>query len=123
MRLRTFRSPLAGVVLAGALLLPAVAEAQALAATTSAGKVTLYRDAMGVPHVFADTSAAVMFGAGYALAQDRLAAMELQRRGAAGRRAENCSVELPPAGAPNCSANRRSKPTRPRGIAVCPMPS
>ena len=88
MRLRTFRSPLAGVVLAGALLLPAVAEAQALAATTSAGKVTLYRDAMGVPHVFADTSAAVMFGAGYALAQDRLAAMELQRRAAAGRRAE-----------------------------------
>jgi hypothetical protein len=43
---------------------------------------------MGVPHVFAETSAAVMFGAGYALAQDRLAAMELQRRGGAGRRAE-----------------------------------
>ena len=88
MLLRTFCSPLAGLVLAGGLLLPAVAEARAPAATSIAGKVMLYRDAMGVPHVFGDTSAAVMFGAGYALAQDRLAAMELQRRAAAGRRAE-----------------------------------
>jgi hypothetical protein len=53
-----------------------------------AGKVTLYRDAKGVPHVFAATSAEVMFGAGYAEAQDRLAGMELARRGATGRRAE-----------------------------------
>jgi penicillin amidase len=60
-----------------------------LAATAGqAEKVTLYRDAMGLPHVFGDTSAAVMFGAGYELAQDRLAAMELQRRAATGRRAE-----------------------------------
>ena len=65
-----------------ALALPGAVQAQV------AEKVTIHRDAMGVPHVFADTSAAVMFGAGYALAQDRLAAMELQRRGAAGRRAE-----------------------------------
>jgi acyl-homoserine lactone acylase PvdQ len=50
--------------------------------------VTVYRDAMGVPHVFAETSAEVMFGAGYAQAQDRLAALELARRAAAGRRAE-----------------------------------
>ena len=65
-----------------ALALPGAVQAQV------AEKVTIHRDAMGVPHVFADTSAAVMFGAGYALAQDRLAAMEVQRRGAAGRRAE-----------------------------------
>lgn len=51
-------------------------------------KVTIYRDDFGVPHVVADTSNAVMFGAGYALANDRLAAMELSRRGATGRRAE-----------------------------------
>ncbi len=65
------------------LAAPAVAASQA-----AAYKVTIYRDAKGVPHVFADNSAAVMFGAGYALAQDRLAAMELARRGAVGRRAE-----------------------------------
>lgn len=36
----------------------------------------------------ADTSVAVMYGQGYAMAQDRLAQMELTRRGAQGRRAE-----------------------------------
>ncbi|MFZ4381077.1 MAG: penicillin acylase family protein [Sandarakinorhabdus sp.] len=60
----------------------------ALCGPAAAEPVTIHRDAMGVPHVFGETSAAVMFGAGYALAQDRLAAMELQRRAAAGRRAE-----------------------------------
>lgn len=50
--------------------------------------VTIYRDGYGVPHVVADSGAAVMFGAGRALAQDRLAAMELSRRVASGRRAE-----------------------------------
>ncbi len=59
-----------------------------VSAVAHAEPVTIHRDAMGVPHVFAETSAAVMYGAGYALAQDRLAAMELQRRAAAGRRAE-----------------------------------
>jgi acyl-homoserine lactone acylase PvdQ len=58
------------------------------AARPVAQQVSIHRDGFGVPHVFADTSAAVLFGTGYALAQDRLAAMELQRRGAAGRRAE-----------------------------------
>ncbi len=57
-------------------------------AAAAPAKVTIHRDAMGVPHVFADTAPAVLYGAGYALAQDRLAAMELQRRAAAGRRAE-----------------------------------
>lgn len=54
----------------------------------SQDSVTVYRDAMGVPHVFGATSATVMFGWGYAQAQDRLAAMELARRAAVGRRAE-----------------------------------
>ena len=58
------------------------------AARPAAQQVSIHRDVFGVPHVFADTSAAVMFGTGYALAHDRLAAMEMQRRGAAGRRAE-----------------------------------
>lgn len=50
--------------------------------------VRIDRDAMGVPHVFADNSAAVLFGAGYAEAQDRLADMEMSRRRALGRTAE-----------------------------------
>ncbi len=50
--------------------------------------VRIDRDAMGVPHVFGETSAAVLFGAGYAEAQDRLAEMELSRRRALGRTAE-----------------------------------
>ena len=54
----------------------------------SHGGVTIYRDAKGVPHIVGETSAAVMFGLGFALAQDRLAQMELNRRAAQGRRAE-----------------------------------
>ena len=50
--------------------------------------VRIDRDAMGVPHVFGETSAAVLFGAGYAEAQDRLADMEMSRRRALGRTAE-----------------------------------
>lgn len=87
-----------------AMALPGAVQAQA------AEKVSIHRDAMGVPHVFADTSAAVMFGAGYALAQDRLAAMELQRRGQ-------------PAGGRRYWAHRRWRETRQRVIAACPMPN
>lgn len=54
----------------------------------SAHKVTVYRDAMGVPHLLGETSAAVMYGVGYAESQDRLADLELNRRAAQGRRAE-----------------------------------
>ena len=76
-------------LLAALFLAPAVdAERQPTNADGAEQKVTIYRDAKGVPHVFAKTSAEIMFGAGYAEAQDRLAAMELARRGATGRRAE-----------------------------------
>ena len=66
----------------------AAASSIATAQTSAHGAVTIYRDSMGVPHVFGDTSAAVLYGLGYAIAQDRLAQMELLRRGARGRRAE-----------------------------------
>jgi penicillin G amidase len=66
----------------------APALALGVAAPAHADTVTIARDGFGVPHVTGETSAAVMFGAGYAIAHDRLAAMELDRRGAAGRRAE-----------------------------------
>jgi penicillin G amidase len=54
----------------------------------SHGEVTIYRDAKGVPHVVGDDSSAVMYGVGYAQAQDRLVQMELSRRAALGRRAQ-----------------------------------
>lgn len=60
----------------------------ALAQGSAPEKVTLYRDGFGVPHVEGETSDAVMFGAGYAIAHDRLAAMELARHNTQGRRAE-----------------------------------
>ena len=65
-----------------------VVSSVALAQSTSHGEVTIYRDAMGVPHIVGATSAAVMYGLGYALAEDRLVQLELARRGASGRRAE-----------------------------------
>jgi penicillin amidase len=54
----------------------------------SHGKVTIYRDSKGVPHIFGGDSAAVMFGLGYAMVQDRLVQLELARRYTQGRRAE-----------------------------------
>ena len=80
--------------LAGAvalLLLGSRSNAEVSAASLPAqshGRVTVYRDAKGVPHVVGETSAAVLFGLGYSLAQDRLVQMELNRRAAQGRRAE-----------------------------------
>src|SRR3546814_14152101 len=64
------------------LLLAAATQANAAEA------VSIYRDDFGVPHVQAETSDAVMFGAGYAIAADRLAAMELARHNTKTRRAE-----------------------------------
>jgi acyl-homoserine lactone acylase PvdQ len=89
MRLKTLLARATGsTALVSVLFIATVGAARTPSPQAPVEKVTLYRDAMGMPHVFADTSAAVMFGAGYALAQDRLAAMELQRRAASGRRAE-----------------------------------
>jgi len=67
------------------------AAALAISAAAAAGppqSVRIDRDAMGVPHVFGETSEAVLFGAGYAEAQDRLADLEMARRRALGRTAE-----------------------------------
>ena len=50
--------------------------------------VRIVRDAYGVPSVTGTTAADVWFGAGYAVAQDRLAELELFRRQTEGRLAE-----------------------------------
>ncbi len=67
---------------------PAENQSVTVAPDHDPASVTIYRDAMGVPHVVAGTAPAVLYGVGYSLAQDRLAEMELRRRGAHGTRAE-----------------------------------
>ena len=49
---------------------------------------TIIRDDYGVPHVFADNKTGLAFGAGYAMAQDRLWQADVLRRAASGRLAE-----------------------------------
>jgi penicillin amidase len=51
-------------------------------------KVTIIRDNYGVPHVFANTKEGLGFGAGYAMAQDRLWQADLYRRQGYGSLAE-----------------------------------
>jgi acyl-homoserine lactone acylase PvdQ len=50
--------------------------------------VTITRDAYGVPDVHATDAHGLWFGAGYAIAQDRLFQLELFRRATRGRLAE-----------------------------------
>ncbi len=64
------------------------AGAQAGEAPSPSQTVRIDRDSFGVPHVFGETSEGVLYGVGYAEAQDRLADMEQSRRRALGRLAE-----------------------------------
>lgn len=52
------------------------------------GTVEILRDKAGVPHIFAGTTADLWFGAGFAMAQDRLWQMDRLRRRARGTLAE-----------------------------------
>ena len=47
-------------------------------------RVTIERDHYGVPHIFAETSKALFYGYGYAVAEDRLYQMEMVRRSVLG---------------------------------------
>jgi len=58
------------------------------------GKVTIYRDNFGVPHIYADSESALFFGWGYAIAQDRLFQLEYMRRVASGTFAEVFGPDL-----------------------------
>jgi penicillin G amidase len=51
-------------------------------------QVRIYRDAFGVPHIFAESDPALFEAYGYTVAQDRLWQLELNRRAARGRLAE-----------------------------------
>ena len=50
--------------------------------------VEIYRDAYGIPHIYAQNEYDVYFAQGYVHAQDRLSQMELSRRLAKGRLSE-----------------------------------
>jgi len=52
------------------------------------GKVDIYRDGYGVPHIFADNEDDLFFAVGYVQAQDRLWEMVLFRAGGQGRLSE-----------------------------------
>ncbi len=56
--------------------------------------VEIWRDSLGVPHVFADAELDLFFAQGWLHAQDRLWQMELFRRVAAGRLAEILGPDL-----------------------------
>ena len=58
------------------------------AAQTPKAGVTIHRDAYGVPSIYGETETDAWWGAGYAIAQDRLFQIELFRRAATGRLAE-----------------------------------
>ncbi len=45
-------------------------------------EILIVRDNYGVPHIFANTKEELAFGAGYAMAQDRLWQADLYRRDA-----------------------------------------
>lgn len=62
---------------AGLVLSVSSLPAQALSSTSS--EVTIVRDSYGVPHVYGATASDVSWGAGYALAQDRLWQMHVLR--------------------------------------------
>jgi len=59
-----------------------------LAATAQAGKVNIYRDDFGVPHIYAETPADAAYGLGYAAAEDRLEDIYQNIRIATGSAAE-----------------------------------
>ncbi len=70
-------------LIVAALLLATGAACRAQAPKTfdvRGDRVTIVRDAYGVPHVFAKTLHALFVGDGYAVAEDRLGQMELYRR-------------------------------------------
>jgi penicillin amidase len=51
-------------------------------------KVTVYRDAFGVPHLYAENERDLYLATGYVMAQDRLWQMDLMRRVTTGRLSE-----------------------------------
>jgi len=70
------------------LVTSAHAQPSATTFTVDGDTVTILRDKYGVPHIFANSLRGLFYGNGYAIAEDRLAQMELYRRSARGEMAE-----------------------------------
>jgi len=68
--------------------LNALADSTTLLTAPDETEVTIYRDEYGVPHIVGDSDIGVFFGQGYAVAEDRLVQMEINRRSAKGTLAE-----------------------------------
>ena len=60
------------------------------------GNITIYRDHLGIPHLFADNEKAALFGTGYMHAQDRIWTYEKFRRLSQGILAEVLGDEAVP---------------------------
>jgi len=60
-------------------------------------EVTIYRDSMGVPHIFGETAKDVLFAIGYTMAEDRLFQLETVRRAGMGELAALFGADLVPA--------------------------
>ena len=70
------------------LTLPRLSGTVTVSSSALEHDVTIVRDGLGVPHIFATTPRDAHFGAGFAHAQDRMWQMEMNRRIASGRVAE-----------------------------------
>lgn len=87
-------------------------------------QVTIYRDELGRPHVYASTLEDLFFGQGYVHAQDRLWQMELHRRAGQGRISEvigrselNTDILLRTVGLPQVAAALKENST-PQTVAI-----
>ena len=58
--------------------------------------VRIYRDAAGIPHIFGDSEEDILFGVGYAMAEDRLFQLEMVRRFGMGELAAVLGRDLVP---------------------------
>lgn len=58
------------------------------------GEVTVYRDAFGIPHIYAQNESDLYIATGYCMAQDRLWQMDLYRRVCEGRLSEIFGEDL-----------------------------
>jgi penicillin amidase len=79
---------LAAVVFVSLIVTARVEAADLTLIAPDGSRVTIHRDAYGVPHLTGATERGIFFGQGFAAAQDRLSQMEMNWRGAAGRLTE-----------------------------------
>ena len=84
------------IVIAGAIYVTLPMYDGVIKVKSKYGKVTIYRDNEGVPHLFAENEEAAYFGTGYMHAQDRMWVLEKFRRLAKGTMAEILGDEAYP---------------------------